>query len=95
MGEPSEGMSKVTRKSWWTTSRLASSTSGMRWPIPGVGTMATWGGSCWECCIIQGEGKQWVFRRIYNIYIYIYIYICRGLTKETSIYRQMISFFLL
>lgn len=54
MGDPSVGMRKVTRKLWWRTSRLASSTSGMRWPIPGLGTMATWCGSGSVCCMIDG-----------------------------------------
>lgn len=49
MDDPSFGMMKVTVKLCWTTNRLASSTRGMRWPSPGVGTMATWGGLsfCW------------------------------------------------
>lgn len=46
MGVPSLGTMKVTANLWRTTSRLANSTSGMRWPIPAVGTTATWGGFC-------------------------------------------------
>ncbi len=79
MGDPSVGMIKVTKKWWWRTSRLASSTSGMRWPIPGLGTMATWGCFCWVCSMVvglgvQGEGKQYVFTKIFvSIFIYIII----------------------
>ena len=72
MGDPSVGMMKVTKKWWWRTSRLASSASGMRWPIPGLGTMATWGCFCWVCSMVvglgvQGEGKQYVFTKDINI----------------------------
>lgn len=40
MHDPSFGMMKVTVKLWWTMSRLANSTRGMRWPNPGDGTSA-------------------------------------------------------
>ncbi|GAU29929.1 hypothetical protein TSUD_360440 [Trifolium subterraneum] len=36
---------KVTRRLWRTVSRLANSIIGMRCPIPGVGNIATRGGS--------------------------------------------------
>lgn len=39
--DPSFGMMKVTVKLWWTMSRLANSTRGIRWPNPGDGTSPT------------------------------------------------------
>lgn len=59
-GEPlSVGMMKVTVSRWWWTSFFASSASGMRWPIPGVGSMATWAGGGCGCSIVVGRGG-WV-----------------------------------
>lgn len=40
MGDPSLGTMKVMENLKWWTSFLANSASGIRWPIPGVGTMA-------------------------------------------------------
>lgn len=40
-GGPSVGIMNVTARLWWRTSRLANSIIGMRWPMPGVGIMAT------------------------------------------------------
>lgn len=40
---PSVGTRKVMEKGWWMRSLLANSTSGIRCPIPGEGTIAMWG----------------------------------------------------
>lgn len=39
---------KVAEKPWWHTSRIASSVSGIRWPMPGLAINAMWGNSVTE-----------------------------------------------
>ncbi|KAG5563381.1 hypothetical protein RHGRI_005960 [Rhododendron griersonianum] len=62
MGETaSVGTMKVRKKLWRRASRVANSVSGMRWPIPGVGTMTICGGGAvvldesWVASIVDTE----------------------------------------
>lgn len=50
-GEPSIHLAvkKVTEKPWYRVSRFASSSSGMWWPDPNPGNIATWGFWLWSC----------------------------------------------
>lgn len=65
MNDPSVVMMKVTKKPWWWMSQLASSTTGRRWPIPGLVTKTTWGSFYWVVSMVglevKDDGKHYVF----------------------------------
>lgn len=42
-GEVVVGRRMVMEKWWWKWRSLASSRSGIKWPIPGLGMIITWG----------------------------------------------------
>lgn len=82
-------MMNVMEKLCWTTSRLANSTRGMRWPRPGVGTMATCGGliSLWWS-LRWSLLLQWLWVSNAMVALGILVFDEMNVGKKKNIYKE-------
>lgn len=59
MGGEEVGRSREMEKWWLVWRSLANSTRGIRWPIPGLGTITMRGGGCgFELLIMDSKNKK-------------------------------------